>query len=84
MKFSIETQNDNGSGMKYATKEALLNEISMMVDDHAANSGTWFDVVIDSDASVFRREKPDNMTPSFAVDLYMPVTVSLVRPLIEW
>ena len=84
MKFSIETQNDNGSGMKYATKEALLNEISMMVDDCVANGGTWFDIVIDSDASVFRREKPDNMTPSFTVDLYMPVTASLVRPLIEW
>lgn len=53
MKFTIETLNDNGSGMKYSTKEEFLKEISLMIDDCIANGGTFFDVQVDSDASCF-------------------------------
>ena len=53
MKFYIETLNDNGSGMKYKTKEEFLNEISLMIDDCIANGGTFFDAQIDSDVSCF-------------------------------
>lgn len=53
MKFTIETLNDNGSGMKYSTKEDFLKEISLMIDDCIANGGTFFDAQIDSDANCF-------------------------------
>lgn len=53
MKFTITTLNDNGSGMKYTTKEELLSEISLMVDDCINNGGTFFDVQVNSDASCF-------------------------------
>lgn len=51
--FTIETLNDNGSGMSYRTKEEFLKEISLMIDDCIENGGTYFDVQIDSDASCF-------------------------------
>lgn len=51
--FTIETLNDNGSGMEYNTKEAFLKEISLMIDDCVANGGTFFDIQVDSDASCF-------------------------------
>ena len=51
--FTIETLNDNGSGMEYASKEAFLKEISLMIDDCIANGGTFFDIQVDSDASCF-------------------------------
>lgn len=51
--FTIETLNDNGSGMKYKTKEEFLKEISLMIDDCIANGGTFFDAQIDSDVSCF-------------------------------
>lgn len=51
--FTIETLNDNGSGMEYPSKEAFLKEISLMIDDCIANGGTFFDVQVDSDASCF-------------------------------
>jgi hypothetical protein len=53
MKFYINTLNDNGSGMKYNTKEEFLHEISLMIDDCIANGGTFFDVQVDSDVSCF-------------------------------
>lgn len=53
MKFTIETLNDSGSGMKYSTKEDFLKEIALMIDDCIANGGTFFDVQVDSDASCF-------------------------------
>lgn len=53
MKFSIETLNDNGSGMSYTTKERFLNEVSAMIDDCVANGGTFFDIQVDSDVSCF-------------------------------
>ena len=59
MKFTIETLNDNGSGMKYFTKEEFLNEISLMVDDCIANGGTFFDVQIDSDVSCFYNDNDE-------------------------
>lgn len=59
MKFYIETTNDNGSGMKYNTKEDFLKEISLMIDDCIANGGTYFDAQIDSDASCFAQEDKD-------------------------
>ena len=42
--FTIETLNDNGSGMEYTSKEAFMKEISLMVDDCIANGGTFFDI----------------------------------------
>lgn len=43
MTYYIETMYDNGSGMKYNTKEALLNESSRIIDDYIANDGTYID-----------------------------------------
>ena len=57
MKFTIETINDNGSGMKYPTKEEFLKELSLMIDDCIANGGTFFDVQVDSDASCFATDE---------------------------
>lgn len=51
--FSIYTENDNGSGMEYSTKEDFLHELSMMIDDCLENGGTFFQVSVDSDASCF-------------------------------
>ena len=51
--FTIETLNDNGSGMEYTSKEAFLKEISLMIDDCIANGGTFFDIQVNSDASCF-------------------------------
>ena len=51
--FTIETLNDNGSGMQYTSKEAYLQEISLTIDDCIANGGTFFDIQVDSDASCF-------------------------------
>lgn len=53
MKFSIETLNDNGSGMVYTSKEDFLQEVSRMIDDCIRNKGTFFDVQVDSDVSCF-------------------------------
>lgn len=53
MKYYIETINDNGSGMKYNTKEEFLAEISKMIDDCIENGGTFIDFTADSDASFF-------------------------------
>ena len=53
MKFTISTLNDNGSGMVYKTKEELMKEIGLMVDDCVANGGTFFDIQVDADASCF-------------------------------
>ena len=64
MKFTIETLNDNGSGMKYKTKKEFLKEISLMIDDCIANGGTFFDAQIDSDASCFYNDDdPDLYGP---------------------
>ena len=54
--FTIETLNDNGSGMTYKTKEEFLKEIGLMIDDCINNGGTYFDVQVDSDASCFCQE----------------------------
>ena len=51
MKFYINTE--NGSGQKFNTKEDFLKEISLMIDDCIDNGGTYFDVVVDADASCF-------------------------------
>lgn len=53
MTFTIETLNDNGSGMKYKNKEEFMKEIGLMIDDCIANGGTFFDVQVDADASCF-------------------------------
>ncbi len=84
MKFTIETINDNGSGMEFSTKEAFIHEIDMMVDDCIENGGTFFDVQVDSDANCFA---PDDYKPRGAdletaptLDIFAenPVTI-LVR-----
>jgi hypothetical protein len=53
VKYTIETLNDNGSGMKYPSKEEFMCEISAMIDDCIANGGTFFDIQVESDASCF-------------------------------
>ena len=53
MKFYIVTENDNGSGMEFNSKEEFLKEISSMIDGCIANGGTSFGVSVDSDASCF-------------------------------
>lgn len=59
MNFTINTLNDNGSGMEYQTKEEFLKEISLMIDDCIANGGTYFDVSVDADASCFLTEEAE-------------------------
>ena len=59
MKYSIETLNDNGSGMSYKTKEDFLREVGLMIDDCIANGGTFFDIQVDSDASCFCTDKEE-------------------------
>ena len=54
--YTIETLNDNGSGMVYKTKEAFLAEIGRMINDCRDNGGTFFDAQIDTDASCFCQE----------------------------
>ena len=56
MKYYIQTLNDNGSGMKYNTKEELLNEIALMIDDCISNGGTYISFDVDCDASCFCTE----------------------------
>lgn len=56
MKFFISSIFDNGSGCSYSTKEEIMREISLMIDDCIANGGFQFDITIDSDASCY---KPD-------------------------
>ena len=51
MKFGI--YQECSSGMKFKTKEEFLKEISLMVDDCAANGGTYFDITVDADASCY-------------------------------
>lgn len=51
--FTIETLNDNGSGMEYTSKEEFMKELGLMIDDCIANGGTSFDIQVDSDASCF-------------------------------
>ena len=51
--FTIETLNDNGSGMEYTSKEEFMKEISLMIDDCIANGCTFFDIQVDCDVSCF-------------------------------
>lgn len=53
MRFYIYTRNDNGSGIKYRTKEDFLKEIALMINDCIANGGTYFSVDVETDASCF-------------------------------
>ena len=69
MRFTIETLNDNGTGMEYSTKEELLKEIALMVDDCIANGGTFFSVSVDSDASCFYCEAEEIDDGAFALSV---------------
>ena len=59
MKFYINTLNDNGSGMKYNTKEEFMKEIGLMIDDCIANGGTYISFDVDADASCFCNDEDD-------------------------
>ena len=59
MKFYIQTINNNGSGMKYNTKEDCLREIGLMIDDCIANGGTFISFDVDADASCFCANEDD-------------------------
>lgn len=65
MKFTIETLNDNGSGMEYNNKADFLHELSLMIDDCIANGGTYFDVQVDSDASCFYSDENEDDEEEF-------------------
>ena len=56
MRFNIVTVEDNGSGMKYFTKDEFMKEIGLMIDDCIANGGTHFFVSISADASCFHKD----------------------------
>ena len=56
MKFTIETLNDNGSGMKFSSREEFIAEINRMIDEAEANGFKYFDAQIDCDVSVFYQE----------------------------
>ena len=56
MKFSIYTLNDNGSGIRYNTKEEFIDEISKMINDCYMNGGTFFSIQVEADASCFNKE----------------------------
>lgn len=58
MNFYINTM--NGSGMKYHTKEDLLEEIGLMIDDCIANGGTYIAFEVDADASCFYIDEDDD------------------------
>ena len=55
MKFIITTINDNGSGMKYNTKEEFIGEVEKMIKDCYNNGGTFFSIDVDADASCFNK-----------------------------
>ena len=63
MKFYIES--DNGSGMKYASKEDFLKELSLQIDDCIENGGTYFAVHVDADAERFMTEDDDVKNATF-------------------
>ena len=60
MDFYVYTQNDNGSGMKFRSKEDFLEEMELMIDDCIENGGTYFDVTVDADASCFYQGDKDD------------------------
>lgn len=60
MNYYVDTQFDNGSGMKFKTKEDLLEEIGLMIDDCIENEGTYFAVTVDSDASCFYNDEDED------------------------
>ena len=70
MKFTIETLNDNGSGMTYNSKKEFFKEVELMINDCIANGGTYFDIQVDSDASCFYQEE-DKSSVSF--DAILPI-----------
>ena len=51
MEYSVCVE--SGSGCEYQTKEDLLKEISLMIDDCINNGGTFFSVCVESDASCY-------------------------------
>ena len=53
MKFTIETLHDNGSGMRYSTREEFIAEINRMIDDAEVKGFKYFDAQIDCDVSTF-------------------------------
>lgn len=57
---------DNGSGMEFNSKEDFLHEVSLMIDDCAANGGTRFDITVDADADCFYH--PKSTTEQKALD----------------
>lgn len=57
MKFFVCSSYDNGSGCSYKSKEDILRELSLMIDDCIANGGTQFDITVDSDAPCYEPEE---------------------------
>ena len=62
MIFATVSAWDNGSGRTYYTKEEFLEEISAMIDNCIANSGTHFDCEITTDASCYSIEESKELT----------------------
>lgn len=60
MWFTIATLNDNGSSMKFLSKDDFLKELSMMIDNCNDNGGSFFDVEVNSNVSCFLMDE-DNI-----------------------
>jgi hypothetical protein len=56
MDFYVADSYTNGSGQRFASKSAFLAEVSKMIDDCEANGGTFFDLLVSTDASCFAPE----------------------------
>ena len=52
MKFSITTLYDNGSGMKYFSKEEFLNMVSNLIDEAEETGFNYFHIDIDAGSEV--------------------------------
>ena len=50
---------ENGSGMKFKSKEDFLKEMNLMIDDCIANGGDWFSVEVNANAECFLVESED-------------------------
>lgn len=53
MEFYIDME--NGTGMKYDTKEEFIEELSRMIDDCAKHEGKYFSAFVDADANCFSK-----------------------------
>lgn len=56
MDLFIADSFSNGSGQTFTSKTQFLEELSRMIDDCESNGGTFFDVLVNTNASCFSTE----------------------------